>query len=225
MTIDPHIIPIEWLWLFNYSAFIALAAGLFYFPFNAVLATQERQHLLWGSAAALAALWSIGVSLEGDGLRVHMLGITSVVMLVGLSPAMITGALLMLLYSLAGLSAWSMLAVNYCLLIVVPALITHCWLLLIARIPLNNLFIYMLGGGFIGGIVTRISLALLLYTMGAAAGDNSLLAINADKYLPWLLLLAFPEGFINGMIVSAMAVFFPHWLRSLDEYRYIDRRN
>ena len=82
----------------------------------------------------------------------------------------------------------------------------------------------MLGGGFIGGIVVRLGLTLLLYTMAVAAGDNSLLATSSDKYLPWLLLLAFPEGFINGMVVSAMAVFFPHWLRSLDEYRYIDRR-
>ena len=223
MTIAPHLIPVEWLWLFNYSAFIALAAGVFYFPLNAILATQERQHLLWGSAVALAVLWSLGASLAGDGLRIHMLGVTSVVMLVGLSPTMITGALLMLLYSLVGLSDWSMLAANYCLLIVIPALICHCWLTVIARVPVSNLFVYMLGGGFIGGIVTRLGLALLLYTMAAVAGDNSALAMTTDKYLPWLLLLAFPEGFINGMLVSAMAVFFPHWLRSLDEYRYIDR--
>ena len=224
MTFAPDLIPIGWLWLFNYSAIIALAVGLFYFPLNAILAIQERQHLLWGSAVALAVLWSIGASLKGDGLRIHMLGITSVVMLVGLGPTMITGALLMLLYSAVGLSAWSMLAVNFCLLIVIPALITHGWLLLVARVPINNLFLYMLGGGFVGGIVVRLGLALLLSLMGAAAGTESLLAASAEKYLPWLLLLAFPEGFINGMLVSAMAVFFPHWLRSLDEYRYIDRR-
>lgn len=224
MTIAPHIIPSDWIGLFNALAFVALATGLFFFPSKAITSVVERQHLLWGSAVALAVLWSVGTSLQGEGIRIHMLGITAVVMLLGFSPALITGAVAMILYSVVGLSEWSMLSVNYITLIVIPAVVTQGWLMLITRLPFNNLFLYMLGGGFIGGVISRLTLAGILGMMGLLAGDGSAMAITSEKYLPWLLLLAFPEGFINGMLISALAVFFPHWLRSLDEYRYIDKR-
>jgi len=222
MTLSPELIPSDWLWLFHLVALASLLLGLRHFPLRAIVSVPERQHLFGGTALAMAILWTVGASLQGEGIRLHLLGVTVAVMLLGSGLTLVAGALSMLLYSLVTLSAWSMLPVNYTVLIALPTLISHGWLKLIARIPLNNLFLYMLGGGFVGGIITRLGLALAFYTLGAAADPASPLAIAADKYLPWLLLLAFPEGFINGMVASALTVFFPHWMRSLDERRYID---
>ncbi len=37
------------------------------------------------------------------------------------------------------------------------------------------------------------------------------------------MLILFPEGFINGAVVSALAVFAPELLRSYDDERYLGR--
>ncbi|MCV6605417.1 MAG: hypothetical protein OIF34_08930 [Porticoccaceae bacterium] len=60
----------------------------------------------------------------------------------------------------------------------------------------------------------------LVYGLMIISGDATLVKI-ADTYLPWILLITFPEGFINGIIASGVTVYLPHWVRSFDEERYL----
>ncbi len=41
---------------------------------------------------------------------------------------------------------------------------------------------------------------------------------------PLISLMMFPEGFINGMVVTTLAVFYPETLKTLDERHYLDDR-
>ncbi len=55
-----------------------------------------------------------------------------------------------------------------------------------------------------------------------AHGTGDSWPTGGSQLWPLLLLMMFSEGFINGLCISAMAVFFPHWLKTFDERFYLD---
>ena len=44
-----------------------------------------------------------------------------------------------------------------------------------------------------------------------------------QSYLPFLPLFLFPEGFLNGMLITVFIGIRPHWLKTFDEESYLNR--
>jgi uncharacterized membrane protein len=84
----------------------------------------------------------------------------------------------------------------------------------------NNLFLYLLGVGFGGGIlamlVTIVAALALLLLCGQQAWAG-----EALENWPLIVLILFPEGFINGMIVTTLTVFYPQLVKTFDERHYL----
>lgn len=223
MTFYVDLIPAAWHWFCWPVLIFSLIYSLWSFPLRSVLAVPLRQHLILGSAIALLLTWKIAANLKGLDFELHLFGITAVVMLIGSSPALIAGALALVLQTLISPTiGWTAFAVNFVIGILLPVVISAACLGLIARLPQKNLFAYMLGAGFAGAIATRLVTTLLIYLLWHNSGDISL-ADTADAYLPWMLLISFPEGFVNGMVITAITVYLPHWMRSFDEQRYMGK--
>ncbi|MGY0218226.1 hypothetical protein ACWJJH_12715 [Endozoicomonadaceae bacterium StTr2] len=223
MTISPDLIPGSWQWFFVCCAAIALLVAIRNFPFSSIFTVSTRQHLILGSIIFLFCLWTLGVKLENEVLRLHFIGLTAVVMLIGWSPAVVSGLIALCLLNLTSASDWDAFTINFFFCVLIPATVTKLTLLTVSQIKLNNLFIYMLGGGFFGAGLVRIVMAGAFYVLAMLSAPDSALVAAAEQYLPYMLLAAFPEGFINGTLASAMTVFFPDWVRSYDEHRYIER--
>ena len=203
---------------------ISILLSTLLLPVKAILAVPTRQHLVLGSVVFLFCLWLGGVKLENDWLRIHLLGITVITLLIGWAPSILAGTAALLVITAMGITSWPALGINFALSVLIPASISQLWLLLISKARLNNLFIYMLGGGFFGAVFSRLFMALALYLLAQLAPASSPLAEVTETYLPYLLLSAFPEGFINGTILSAVTIYFPHWVRSFDDKRYLDSK-
>jgi uncharacterized membrane protein len=85
-------------------------------------------------------------------------------------------------------------------------------------------FVYIFGNGFfgagfaviVGGLATT-ALALL-----AARHDSALLL---EAWLPAVLLLAFAEAWLSGMIVTLLVIYRPQWLSTFDDRRYLAAAN
>ena len=43
------------------------------------------------------------------------------------------------------------------------------------------------------------------------------------NYHPLVLLLTFPEGFLNGAVISALTVFYPDIVKTYDDVRYLGK--
>ena len=85
---------------------------------------------------------------------------------------------------------------------------------------MKNLFVFMLGGGFLGGMLTVQGMALsgLLYV--GLFGPDPLWVIAWDNYyLSWLLM--FPEGFMNGAFITVLAVMKPDLVKTYDDGAYL----
>lgn len=56
-------------------------------------------------------------------------------------------------------------------------------------------------------------------------GDQALLKLMAPKKrVRFLPLIMFPEGLLNGIIMTGMMVFHPDWIRTFDARHYIDEQ-
>ena len=104
--------------------------------------------------------------------------------------------------------------------VAIPATLSLWLVNRLSRLRIRNLFVYTLGGGFAGGILCALAVAVLalpaLWLM-----DRGDLAEQGLAAWPMLALVLFPEGFINGMLVTAACVFFPGAVKTFDERLYL----
>lgn len=202
---------------------------------RALFAQQARWHLWLGSALGLGLFWGvIGISLEA-ALRLHPLLITSLCLIFGFRLSVLGGALALALctwlsfLTLSGLPAglasvvanplWQNYSYNLLLGVIIPAGLTFAILRIITLRKIQNLFIYTLGVSFAGGMVTMILTGASGWLLAYAFDELHLPLLQSNSHL--FILLAFPEGFCNGALISTLAVLAPQLVKTYDHDFYL----
>ena len=88
------------------------------------------------------------------------------------------------------------------------------------RRPQSNLFIYLLGAGFGGGALSALGLAAGGLLLLESSGDHSRVMAALENW-PLMTLIMFPEGFINGMVLSVIVVLNPEAVKTFDSDKYM----
>ena len=180
---------------------------------------SRRQHLLFGTVLVLCALWLLRRDFP-SGLSFHFIGMTAVTLLLDWPLAILAGFIAQLALLTLGKQEFNVLGVNGLLLIILPVFITHYCAKIIERLKPENLFMYIFFSGFFPAALTAalcvVSATMLLWGNGIYEFSSEL-----EDFLGMLLLVAFPEAFINGMAVTAFVVFKPEWLETFNYSRYL----
>lgn len=219
MQFDPEVLSpglVSACWLLAGLLLLVALSGL-----GALWNEPRRLHLVAGAALALALLWSVRADVD-PGVGLHVLGITAVVLLLGWRLAMVAAALASLSLVVMGDTPSVTAPAGWLLSAAAPGALAAAiaWL---TRFHLpRNPFVFIFGCAFFGSglalVLTWLLSAALLSWSGQASPsgvDSSLLA-----FLP---LVVFPEGFINGAVVSMLIVYRPDWVRLYDEQFYSRR--
>lgn len=201
---------------------LALILAIYRVPLAALKQEPRLQHLLYGSALLLLLTWSFRAGLS-EGLNIHFLGMTALTLMFGWDLAVLAATAVILVLTITGLESWDLLSINLLSQAVVPASLCVLIFRSVERWFPPNFFIYLFLTVFIGGGLTAAGAGLTLaLALGfAEVHDWSKIYLEYVRYLP---LIMFPEGLINGVIMSAMMVFHPDWIRSFDARRYIDEQ-
>ncbi len=216
MLINPEILPTGLLVILSLLTLLGLGVALRHAPWAALAAVPSRLHLVLGASLGCTCLWLLSVDLGGS-VRVHLLAMTSMTLLLGWCLAVLAGGLALLLQVLLLGEPLLALPAGWVLGVVLPASLSS-WL--VARLPRQqNLFVYTLGGGFFGGMLSALAVAAATLLTLWLAGEAELARRGLEVW-PMLALLLFPEGFINGMLVTAACVFFPGAVKTFDEHLY-----
>ena len=194
---------------------LVLLSCLWWAPWRQLAAVASRQHLLMASVLCLAVLWWLRAPINA-GVGFHLLAMTSVTLLLGPPLAIIAGTAAQLLGTVAGQFAPALLGVHCLVDVTVPALFTAAWLRLLYRYGPRNLFTYLIGVGFFGGVLAMLVNCITTVGLLALGGRDDLVADLLDQ-APLIALLMFPEGFINGTVVTAVTVFLPDWVKTFDD--------
>ncbi len=220
MSIAAELIPLWmsvslWLVLLVTCSFAAR-----YADWRALRQEPRRYHLLFGGVLFCVLLWLLSVRMV-EGLWLHFMGVTTLTLILGWRFAIIAGSVAIVVYTLLIGETIIAVAPAWLLTIAIPATVSRWLVHALHRLKSHNLFIYMLGAGFGGGmlsvLVTAVAAVFLLWLIGQDGWTEQAIA-----NWPLLTLVMFPEGFINGMIVTALTVFYPELVKTFDDSFYLD---
>lgn len=219
MFLASELVP-PWLVLCSSLAMlVACSLCARYAPWQEVRQVPSRQHLLWGGTCACVVIWLMSVHIIAN-LWLHFLGVTALVTLVGLRFALLVGAIATLVYALLIEQSVAGVPVAWLATVAAPAVASRLLVHQVRRLRSNNLFLYLLGAGFGGGMLAMLA-AVVTGMLLLLLCDQQAWVADAMKNWPLLLLILFPEGFINGMTVTTLTVFYPQLVKTFDEDHYL----
>ena len=184
-------------------------------PIFQLLKLPLVQHLFGAALCLLMVLWQLKGQLP-DSPPVHFLGVTTLVIVLGLRLSLLLVPLALLIpppvlalvnntqISIDELQLWQWLAV------VVAVIQSYLVLLASQKWLPRQLFVVIFVGGFFNSILSSVTY-LLLQALGYSwlgTAPN----LTSD-YLLITPLLAFPEGLLNGMALTMLLVYRPEWLK------------
>lgn len=198
---------------------LALLWAVMRAPWLELFSDLRRQHLLFGTMLALFLLWLIRRDFD-SGLSYHFIGMTAVTLLLGWPLAVLAGLAAQLGLLAIGRLDLAALGVNGVLLVLIPVLVTEVCALRVERAQPRNLFVYIFCCGFFPAALA--TLLTLLGGLGLLWLDGLFpMPPWLDDFAGYLWLVMFPEAFINGMVVTALVVFYPDWLETFNRSRYL----
>jgi uncharacterized membrane protein len=212
--------------LWAYWAFLPYALMLLWAVRTAPwkrLADNGQMHVWMGAIVVLMLVWSLKAGAK-PGLHLHLLGVTAFTLMFGRQLAMIglsfVLAAVTLNASLKGIEGWQVFALNALVLTIFPVFVAQAVLRFVERYLPPNIFVFFFVAAFFGGALAVVSSGLLsgLLLWGAGIYDIDLLM---SDYLLFYILLGFAEAWLNGAAITLMVVYYPRWVGSFDDRRYL----
>lgn len=181
-----------------------------------------RLHSYFASIIAITLLWSTLTADVNKVFLIHLSLMVSICLIFGFRLTQLSGFAALVVIHLNQSLAWHNLPFHYLVNVVVPCACANLllWFLrkFTAQNKANNPLFFTLGAGFGAGIVSSICIGLTAWLILSAF--NSTLRWPTQDHLYLYVLLAFPEGFCNGVIISSLAIFKPDMLKNYDEQRF-----
>lgn len=209
-----------WLWA-GYAIYLPWLVVALWRVSWSQLRDNTAAHLFLGSCVGLMVLWVLKAGIA-PGLDLHLLGATWFTLVFGWPLAMLGMSLVLLGITIVGMSGWGAFALNALVLVLVPVSTSYVLHRLVERWLPRQLFVYLFGSGFFNAaaaIVASGAVATsLLLASGAYPWDHL-----ANDYLPYALLVTFPEAFITGAGLSYLVVYHPQWVATFREEAYFGR--
>jgi len=188
--------------------------------YKALYTTPERQIGVLACALVFAVLWRIKAGIL-TGLDVHILGVTAATLILGWRLTFLSSLLASILLVSFGQIEIELLPVHLIFSVFIPALISYVVFIVSYQYLPRHFFVYIfvcafITAGFIACI--KISLVALFYL---AIGQYNWPEL-ADNYVYLSAIIWFPEAMLNGMAITLMITYRPHWVNTFYDKDYLD---
>lgn len=199
-----------------YGALLLLAIS--YVDWRELQRNHGLQHRLGVAAALLIVLWSLRAGVSA-GLEIHFFMVSALHLVFGWQLAMLVVFVALVALTLLGSTAWYSVGLSGMVSGVVPILCTFAfWKLHKAKTP-HNPFAFIFLVASLGAVVATLVSAAFLSAVLWLNGDVTLAQLQNELWI-FLPLMALPEGAINGMLIAALIVYVPDWVKLFEERRY-----
>lgn len=189
--------------------------------------TDSTQANVWfGTLVVLTLMWSLDAGVR-PGLGLHLLGATAFTLMFGRQLAIVGLCVVLAAVMVNGgavtAADWQPYALNALVMAVFPCFAAHLLLRVNERFLPANFFVYIFFAAFFGAalvIVLTGIVAIVLLWLAAVYPLDMLVA----EYFPPYVLMGFAEAWLNGAAMTLMVVYFPHWVGSFDDRRYLNHK-
>ncbi len=183
------------------------------------LAVSSQLNVWLGAIVVLMLFWSMKAGVK-PGLNLHLLGATAFTLMFGRQLAILGLSVVMAAITLNGAAGWESYALNVLVTAVFPCVVAAVLLRVTQRTLPPNFFCYIFCAAFFGAGIAVVSAGLfatlLLWLAGVYPAQ-----LLFDDYLPYFALLGFAEAWLNGAAITLMVVYYPRWVGSFDDRRYL----
>lgn len=193
-----------------------------------VLIKSQVINSVLGGILALGLAWNIRAYMPGMaadalvGLSFQFFGASLLVAMYGLRPAIVMLAGVTTIVALA--SSWTLNQALHQFLVlgVLPAICAFGVMRLIASYLPKHLFVFIFGHGYVAGVLSVVIPAACLMIWHQAFWPASLgLSMDLIDWFVTLLVLAFTEGSLSGMLLAVFVIYKPHWVPRFSDQEYL----
>lgn len=220
MSFTDGLITTPWLIFGGVIYLLAVCFALRNTPWNVFLHNKTLQHMLGGATVLLVVLWSMRAGIS-PGLGIHFLGVTMMTLVFGWDLAILSGTVALLGMAIIGKESWDSLFLSGTCSVLCPVAITCLIQWFVDKKLSKNFFVFLFVCGFFGAGLSSAGAGLAVSSILVLDGVYSFDKIILE-YVRYLPLIMFPEGLMNGIILTGMLVFHPDWVRGFDAKTYID---
>lgn len=219
MNLPSQLFPNDWLWLGNLIFAFLLSRALWRADWRDLLRNPARINALVALTIGAFIFWQMNAGFR-PGLNHHILGTTLFVLMFGWEIAIAAITAVMLATWVRMDMSWLSLGLNGLSMVVLPVLFSE-WVLRLSRRHLpKNLFLYVLGNGFLCS-----ALAIMLTVL---TGSLLMLALSPynwqlikHSYLVAAPIIMLTEAFTTGAMITAFTVFQPEAVLNFSEEEYL----
>jgi uncharacterized membrane protein len=218
MNLPDGLIASPWPWLGNLGYALIVLYTLIAVPWWR-LADGRDANVLMAATVGVLLVWSLKAGVA-PGLSFHQLGATLLMLMFGWAYALVALSVVLLATTLNGASGWETFGLNALAMAVVPVWVSLSLQRFAERFLPANFFVYIFFCAFLAAAAAMASAGLVstLVLLGGGAYDWAYLS---QHYVPYYLLMLFPEGFLTGMLMAIFVVYRPQWVSSFDDRRYL----
>jgi uncharacterized membrane protein len=186
------------------------------------LADSTQLHGWLGTLVVLMVMWRLNANVR-PGLNLHFLGATTLTLMFGRQLAIVGLGIVLAAVTAVGAAGWTAYPLNALLLAALPPFLADAIRRLVERMLPPHLFVYIFVVAFFGAAVTIVLTGLAATLVLAIAGVYSAYLLFSDYY-PYYALLGFAEAWMNGAAITLLVVYFPHWVGTFDDRRYLRKK-
>ena len=207
---------------------LLILSHILFWPFFIEALIKARwQHLknfhdsnvLFGAVAITAVFWSMDASIR-TGINFHLTLIPLLSLMFGRHFTLFACILILGLLSLFNNASLQGIPINVFLFAVIPGLVISALLVFARRYLPHNFFIYIFINAFFGAAIS------VFLSVMATYGLFRFFDVYTDEvlmhdYMPFGLMMMFPEAFITGALISLFVVYKPQWVSSFNDELYL----
>jgi len=218
MDIPSGLITGSWLWI-SWGIYVPILLFALYTAPWVRMRERDSTNVYFGTIVVLLLFWNLKAGIL-PAQTFHFLGACMMTLMFGWSFAVLAMGVLVLFSTFSGNGGWDTYALNAFLLGGIPT--TLAWLLLRItqrRLP-HNFFIYIFLNTFFAAVLGIILMGTVSYGLLWMSGAYSPAELTGG-FLPLVIMLAFPEGTLNGIAITLMVVYRPEWVATFYDKLYL----
>jgi uncharacterized membrane protein len=179
----------------------------------------DQLNVFLGTCVALMVLWRIRAGIT-PGLDFHLLGATLMTLMFGWQLALVGLGAVLAAVTFSGAGGLQAFSLNAVLVTAVPVSLSSLIHLACARWLPKHFFVYVFVNGFFNAAAVMACTGIIASLAYALSGTYPW-AHLASEYLPYYLLMLFPEAILTGSAIALMVVYRPHWVATFDDATYL----
>lgn len=219
MNLPAQLFPSDWLWLGNLIYAVLLGRAIWFARWRDLLSNGARVNALIALSLGVFILWQLNAGFR-PGFNHHILGATLFVLMFGWEVAIVGISAIMLATWIRMDISLVSLGINGLTMVVVPVMFSE-WVLRLSRKHMpKNLFLYVLGNGFLcGGAAIMLTVAAATLLM-VALSPHTWQSIQ-HNYLIAAPIIMITEAASTGIMITAFTVFKPEAVLNFSDEEYI----